>query len=201
MITRVSNWIVSRWLKSDVIEKEQFRAYAYGCELLVSDIISNIIVLVAALLMGRVVEMIIFLVVFSSIRVVSGGYHASSYKNCILVFCTSTIFIFLIAEWLVHRSFYGLILALTVVAELVIFIFAPVDHPNRPLTKDEMIKYRKKTIVRVISSNVIILLVYVLFPLITGKLMYALMAIFDAAVFFVIGLVERKYLRSTKKTI
>lgn len=201
MITRVSNWIVSKWLKSDVIEKEQFRAYAYGCELLVSDMISNIIVLITALLMGRVIEMIIFLVVFSSIRVVSGGYHASSYKNCIFVFCTSTILIFLLTEWLVHRNFYGLILALTVVAELVILMFAPVDHPNRPLTGEEKIKYRKKTIVRVVLSNAIILLAYILFPLITDILMYALMAIFDAAVFFVIGLGERKYLRHTKKTI
>jgi len=201
MVTRISNWIVSRWLKSDVIEKEQFRAYAYGCELLVSDMISNIIVLIAALLMGRVIEMIIFLAVFSSIRVVSGGYHASSYKNCIIVFCSSTILIFLITELLIYRNFYGLILVLAVVAELVILMFAPVDHPNRPLSKEEMIKYRKKTIIRLVSANVIILLVYVLFPELTDKLMYALMAIFDAAIFFVIGLAERKYLRPTKKTI
>ncbi|MGL6202007.1 MAG: accessory gene regulator B family protein [Lachnospiraceae bacterium] len=201
MIKRISEWLVSSWLNNKVIEQEQFRAYAYGCELLVSDMISNIIVLLAALLMGRVIEMIIFLVVFSSIRVVCGGYHASSYKNCILNFCTSTILLFLITEWLIHRNYYGLIIVLVVAADLMILMFAPVDHPNRPLTKEEMIKYRKKTIVRLLSANIIILLVYVLFPSLIDKITYALMAIIDVAIFFIIGLGERKYLQSTKKTI
>jgi len=201
MIVRISNWIVSKWLKSDVIEKERFRAYAYGCELLVSDMISNIIVLIAALLLGRVIEMIIFLVVFSTIRVVCGGYHSSSYKNCILNFCTSTIVLFLMTDWLIYRNFYGLIIALVAAADLIILMFAPVDHPNRPLTKDEMIKYRKKTIARLISLNIIILLSYILFPSLIDILTYALMAIIDAAIYFVIGLGERKYLRSDKKAI
>lgn len=200
MISVLSKRMVSCWLDHDVITKEQVRAYTYGCELLVSDMISNAIVLFAALLMDKVMGMIIFMAVFTSIRVVCGGHHASSYRNCILTFTSSTIILFIVTDWIVAREMYAFLFLLLVIADIILLVFAPVDHPNRPLAEEEKIKFRKKTIIRVVIINAIMLLTCTIFPFLADEMVYALMAICDTAIFLIIGLGE-KYLQSIKKAI
>lgn len=200
MIGILSKRMVCCWLDNDVITKEQVRAYTYGCELLVSDMISNVIVLLAALLMGKVIEMIIFLAVFTSIRVVCGGHHASSYRNCILTFTSRTITLFTMTDWIVAREMYAFLILLLIVADIILLIFAPVDHPNRPLAEEEKIKFRKKTIIRVVIINATMLLACAIFPFLADKMVYALVAICDTAISFIVGLGE-KYLQSIKKAI
>ena len=200
MVDILSRKMVACWLNYDVITKEQVRAYTYGCELLVSDMISNAIVLSAAFLMNKVMEMIIFLAVFTSIRVVCGGHHASSYRNCILTFTSRTILIFIVTNWIVDRELYVYPVFLLIIADIILLIFAPVDHPNRPLAEEEKIKFRKKTITRVVVINAGILFVCAMFPFLADEMIYAIMAICDTAISLVISLGE-KYLQSNKKAI
>lgn len=66
-------------------DKIPLDVYIYGFELLVSSVIETISLLLIGLLTGKLIDTIIFIISFSSIRVFSGGYHANSYLKCFIV--------------------------------------------------------------------------------------------------------------------
>ncbi|WP_314062562.1 accessory gene regulator B family protein [uncultured Vagococcus sp.] len=191
MISKLSNKIVTNWTKGSVIKKEHVSAYHYGCELFISDMISNIIVLSAAAMMGKVIEMLLFLVVFTYIRVACGGYHATSYKNCILIFTSSTIAFFLGINWLMAEDLHQLLIVFAGISVLIIFILAPVDHVNKPLTEEEKVAFRQKTIKRLFLIVLALGVSYLIFPILLDILVYGCLAIIVIALFLVIGLIER----------
>lgn len=193
MISELSNRLVSYWLSIKVIHKEHFRAYAHGCELIISDMISNLILFIIAVLLEKVVEMFIFLVVFSFIRMVCGGYHASSYRNCILLFTFTTIVVIIFTVWCTDKGLYAILVLMSVIADACLFILAPVDNPNKPLSKNETIKYRKKTRKRLVFINMIILFTYLCFPVLADEIAYALTAISCTAVYFGVGLAKKTF--------
>ena len=63
--------------------------YIYGFELLVSSVIETISLLLIGLCTEKLIDTIIFIISFSSIRVFSGGYHANSYSNSCILFVSS----------------------------------------------------------------------------------------------------------------
>lgn len=191
MISKLSTKIVTNWTRGSVIKKEHVSAYHYGCELFISDMISNIIVLSAAAMMGKVIEMFLFLAVFSYIRVACGGYHATSYKNCILIFTSSTIAFFIGINWLMAEDLHQLLIVFAGISVFIIFILAPVDHVNKPLTEEEKVAFRQITIKRLFLIVLALGVSYLIFPILLDLLVYGCLAIIVIALFLVIGLIER----------
>jgi len=188
MIKAAARNIASKWVKSSIVNKEELEVYAYGCELMISDFISNSILLIAGICMNKVLETIIFLIAFTIIRVVSGGYHASSYRNCIFLFCSSSVLVLIFTNWIVKMGLYSWLFLCLIIADIIILKFAPVETHNRPLEDEEKVKYRRKAILRTVSINAVAILFFVSFPSLTDEISYVFMAVCYAAAFLVAGL-------------
>ncbi|MDE5937245.1 MAG: accessory gene regulator B family protein, partial [Ruminococcus sp.] len=58
--------------------------YAYGMELLISDVLNNIFILMIALISHTLPAVIVFVAVFMSLRQSAGGYHANNHFSCMV---------------------------------------------------------------------------------------------------------------------
>lgn len=66
-----------------IVEESREAIYAYGMELLLSDVLNILIVLLIALISHTFPAVIIFTAVFMGLRKFVGGYHANSHLSCI----------------------------------------------------------------------------------------------------------------------
>lgn len=155
MIKRLSENIASFLLRQDVIQKEEKEIYVYGFEYIISIAISIISILVTAITLNCMIETIGLVFGFMIIRSVAGGYHAKTHFRCQLssymVYLINILMLCAIDRYLNSL----LILKLSILAVLIIFAFAPIDHPNKPFSEEEFIIFKKKSRQFVVALTVI----------------------------------------------
>lgn len=74
-------FIARNWIKS-----EDKLVYVVGLDVIFSTLEQSLIVILIGLWRGRLIETIVYLAFFSSIRKYSGGYHASTRMGCMALF-------------------------------------------------------------------------------------------------------------------
>lgn len=141
MITLVSRKIADFLVKENTIKKEYLEAYVYGIELCISSIISILIMLFTTILLNRVIEGLIFYIVFCITRLFCGGYHAKSYAGCKMVFLITLLAVLFLNKvfrevspglWIILWSYYVLI----------VLCFGPIENENKRLEEKEKRKYK-----------------------------------------------------------
>ena len=130
-------------------DKIPLDVYIYGFELLVSSVIETISLLLIGLLTGKIIDTIIFIISFSSIRVFSGGYHANSYLKCFIV--TVAYYLLVLFSAYIMLAFPNrtiiLIAIITLFLSLILFILmSPVKSKGKSI-----LNYKKQKILSIIS--------------------------------------------------
>ena len=85
MLQQCASHVVDALYKSSTLDTARRPIYQYATELTLSTIAAAISVLLLAALLGNALWGVIFLVVFISLRLPGGGYHASTYRNCFVL--------------------------------------------------------------------------------------------------------------------
>ena len=158
---RISNSI-AHYLNYDDAEEQWL---SYGLEIMIGKVINVSIILAIALLLGHLLEVLIFLIIFTSLRKSTGGYHFSNDVLCSAVslslcFCT----VFMSYRWDNNKSVY-MISLLSLLGSLLIITLAPINHPHLHLTEDEMSVLKKRTLLKLcILSPLLHIAVYMPIP-------------------------------------
>ena len=145
MLNRIIEKIVSFWTDKDIIKKEDEDIYIYGLTLIFSTMINIAMVMVSAVIMGRVLESIALLAMIIPLQSCGGGYHAKTHLKCFLIM--------FLGWWAVTPMIpyitlpIGTAIACTSLA--IVFTLAPVRHVNVPMSKERFAKM--KIIVRRIA--------------------------------------------------
>ena len=82
MIARISKMIANYLFKSEIISEHESEIYIYGFETILSGIIDLFITLFLGLLSKSLINSIVFFLMFVSMRIYTGGYHANTYLKC-----------------------------------------------------------------------------------------------------------------------
>jgi accessory gene regulator B len=147
---KLSLIITDKFIHIGVIEKEKKAVYAYGFEILIATIFYTLIFFIAALITNSIIESIFFWVGFFIIRSISGGFHAKSYKNCHLLSLFNHL-LFILAIKVLPLYVHSISsLVLNAFSIIMILIFAPVDHPNKPFIKNERKRFRALSCIYVV---------------------------------------------------
>ena len=155
MYMQAERWLQQK-LKEHVKDDELQTLYLqYGINVMVNDTMNYIIVIILGILFHELFLTILFLVLFSSLRVHCGGYHASTKKKCMCFFliCYLTVISFTIFKPVSVIT----VLFLTFISGTFLLYVSPVIHPNNPLTEEEINKNRKITIILTICYIVLTL--------------------------------------------
>lgn len=145
----IDNWadkiarFVCIYTKAD---KQMIEVYKYGIEVTISTLLNVLCVMLASILLCDILSGIVFLIVHFLIKPFVGGYHATTYFMCNVLF----VLVYLIAYFsnnifleIDDVEFQKVIFeSLFLLSLIPIISLAPVRNKNKPLTDNEAKKYR-----------------------------------------------------------
>ena len=143
MFKSYASKITSFLIDNKEIEQEDYEVYKYGFEVLIAFILNIAIVLIIGLLFNKVFYSLVFLVCYCPIRQFVGGYHANNYTKCLLIFILIFILTMNIPLNIDFQIYTFMIFIISTLSYIGIFILAPLEHRNNPLTLSDIKKYKK----------------------------------------------------------
>ena len=166
MITRMSKKISSYFVIHKIIPADDQEVYEYSFEVLLSTIISFIALFLLAAISNTMLLTSLYLLGFIPLRLIAGGFHAKSNLRCfvILIFAYSTylaIIRLVPPGYLVIGTGISMVLSCTLV-----FMLAPSEDANKPITREEHRKFKKKSRITIICYFV---LVFIIITIVTDK--------------------------------
>jgi len=127
------------------LAEDDLDQYIFGIEIFFVTLIKWGGLLGVGALLGNLTEAFIFTIAFTLLRNRAGGLHFQSFYKCFfitLVLMISSIYIVQIIPSKENHLLMLLLLSLTI---LLVFIYAPIDTPNKPLREEEKEIYRKQS--------------------------------------------------------
>ena len=141
MISKLAKNIAHFFVVKNITEESKEVIYAYGMELLISDVLNTLIVLMIALISHTLPAVIIFIAVFMVLRRFVGGYHANSHLSCML----TLVMVMLVFSYgicnISGQTAQVFSISFITMALPIIFCITPVPHPNKPMYQTEKTKY------------------------------------------------------------
>lgn len=144
MIKFISDKLFSYMRNNTDIPDDMVDVYRYGIEITISSILNILLIVSASLLMGHLMYGIVFLLFFIPLRSYCGGYHATTYFRCNMVFLLTYIAVYLSSLYLTEYFNDSIQLAevLLLLAFLPILIFSPVKNVHKTLSEKTAKKCR-----------------------------------------------------------
>ena len=157
MIPKLAKNVAHFFVVKNVASKSKEAIYAYGMELLISDVLNTLIVLLIALTSHTLPAVIIFIAVFMILRRFVGGYHANNHLSCMftlimvmLAFSYGICNVRIQLMWILSICFITIALP-------VIFCIAPVPHPNKPMSEEKRNRLRKRSIISIVALSAVVI--------------------------------------------
>lgn len=102
-------------------------------------------IVLIGIIYGELLQCLIFIIAFTTLRVYAGGYHASTRMGC-YGFTMSVVGLALTVVKYIPMNI-TVIVVLAIIATGIILKLSPIDTPSKPLDEIEYHYYRKKAII------------------------------------------------------
>ena len=140
---RVATTLADKLLNKEIITDDKYSIFRYGCELIISTIVYTLVFIVISIVTNSFISSMLFYAGFLVTRKFCGGFHASTYIRCHLLFAFNHL-LFIAFDKFFPRQYAVPVLIITgVFCVISIAVFAPIDHKNKPFTKGEYYFFRK----------------------------------------------------------
>lgn len=156
MILSLSRRITRTLIDNSVISFDEFPVYQYGIEVLLLTVSETLGLLLLAGILGLLLESIVFMMAFCTLRVYAGGYHAKTAGRCFTYFVALWGVAMFLAHYLDISQSPVLINAISLIALGMVVKYAPIAVVNRPITDEEYIKFRKYSIIMASTFSALI---------------------------------------------
>lgn len=161
MISKLAKNIAHFFVVQKTVEENKEAIYAYGMELLISDVLNTLIVLLIALISHTLPAMIVFTAVFMGLRKYAGGYHANSHLSCMLTLIVVMLFFSYGICNVSEKYAWTISIGFVVISIPVIFNLAPVPHPNKPVSEEKGAKMKRYSRILVLLLSILALLLII----------------------------------------
>ncbi|MGX8851068.1 accessory gene regulator ArgB-like protein [Amedibacillus sp. YH-ame10] len=139
----VINKILQYMHKNHLVEDEDIELYQYGIYLMFLKLMHYCSILALGFLLGRVWELLIFLLCYTLLRSYTGGYHAKHEFTCLLISIAMILCIHLTIDRLSNVVIFGIVL----LSVAFILLFAPHPTKEKIIEEDEMKRNHKVSII------------------------------------------------------
>lgn len=133
MTRRISIMISERIVRLGGISQEKLNVISYGMELIISSIIGIFLLIGISIGFGQPFSWLAFLLGFVPLRVSAGGFHAKTHLLCYITIGGLFAACHLIAVGINLSPFFHIIVSM--IAAVFVFLFAPIQSPQKPLTR------------------------------------------------------------------
>ncbi|BBF44064.1 hypothetical protein lbkm_2752 [Lachnospiraceae bacterium KM106-2] len=144
MLEGMARGVTKFMIRQNVVKEEEQEMYDYCFELMLSTIMNLVVILVLSVLTHTFVKTLIFIAFFVPIRSIAGGFHASTHFRCLMTL-VMVYTIFVLSIYFMPQTLYlGVGMTLLLLVSIAIWILAPVESSNKPLSEKEKIYLAKK---------------------------------------------------------
>lgn len=161
MISKLSNYLTDKLLSNGTIGDEDKELYIYGLFMLLSQLMFFIITCIFGLVLNCIIESIIFYISFQFIRKYAGGYHASTETRCEVLSTLSILSCIVVIRLSKTYDIQTVLLLITTLSAVCIFVFCPIDTPEKPLSDKEYKYFRKVSWLILLAIVLAIIVSYV----------------------------------------
>lgn len=161
MYAQLAKRITNAFVSKGSIKDADSDVYAYGFQILLSSISYALIFILISIVTNTLLESLIFFVGFYIVRSFCGGYHASTYLRCHILFAANHLAFIALIRFFPSSILGFAITALYAFCIISILLLAPVDHKSKRFIKNEYKTFRKKSVIY--SILLILLLCFVAF--------------------------------------
>lgn len=190
MVKSCSNKMTSFLICNEIINKKEYDLYLYAFETLIAFVVNIIVILFIGCMFNRLLETALFLTFYCPIRQFSGGYHAESYRRCLLVFISLYIYNIYFLDILMFKELDYIIILLMIISYIGIYICAPLEHRHNPLSEKEISNY-KKVVRCLISIAALFSIIGINVDLIYDCSVYVASAIILIFIMIILGFIKK----------
>lgn len=198
MIHRLSESIASFYGKKADYSDEKIEVCTYGLEIIISDLIVFSIAILMSIITKTFIDTVLLLGTFILLRHQLGGFHASSHLRCNIIFFIAYILAIAAIKYVPTETIKYLVIIVGVLSEIIAFIYAPVEHPNRPVSERKKVKFKKKGMILLTLFWMISIVLTVLFSGIERYALSIILGIFYLSV-SIVSEFYRQYYRNLSK--
>lgn len=175
---RLVDKIIESFIHQGIVASEDKGIYAYGLHQGGFIIINMLTYFLISILFNMLLESLLFFVCYIPLRSYAGGYHAKTQIRCYFLSILMITLVLLAIKTVPWTSY--IIIGLTISNGSIVFILAPVEDSNKPLSDSQRKVFRKvaRTILLLESTIVVLLLYY---------------GYFEYCITVVLGLMAREY--------
>ncbi|MEI6579834.1 MAG: accessory gene regulator B family protein [Eubacteriales bacterium] len=153
----MSKKISSFFISNNIIKEEDKEVYEYSLEILLSTLLNFAAVIILAIFTGKILEATLFVLGFIPLRALAGGYHASNHFRCFLILLFTYSMFLLTVFFIPVKVILAATIFLILSSILLIFILSPVEDSNKPLSKEETRKFKRKSRISILVYSLTVL--------------------------------------------
>lgn len=189
MMERWAERITAKLIYTHTIDADNQEMYQFGVVHLLYQLFFFAFAFAAGLLLKILPETVLFLVAFFSLRPYAGGWHASTQGKCTLISYGITAIALFAFRLMPEVALLPVSIGQMLIGAAVIWRWAPMENPNKPLDAEEIVHYRRYA--RVITGLLAVAVVLTVAVQWT-QMSYAIStAIFLSAVLVVLAMVQK----------
>lgn len=145
MIRKWAEQIVFIQVYRGILEEDKKVTYVFGYQLLIGKIISGILMILIAGIMGTFWEMLLFVAAFIPLRQYAGGFHFAKAEVCIAFSALVSVIIAIGFKEVFYTIPLYVWIGVVIVSGIFIWKFGPVDTKNKRLDDIEKKVYAYRT--------------------------------------------------------
>lgn len=161
MTKKVADYLTNNMCLEGVIIEHDKSVYSYFIQIIIERTIGFLTIYIIALFQSCLFETVIFTLSFSELRKYTGGYHANSFKSC-LIGTVGIYIIYIKFIYLFLFKYAQINVIAVVISSIVIFIVGVVNHPKMALNKKEYSQNKKHARIAVFCELLVILIFYLM---------------------------------------
>ena len=161
MLNKLSKVFTDKLLVNGTITEDEQELYIYGFFMLLSQLMYLILACIFGLILGCVLESLIFYITFQFIRRYAGGYHASTETICEILSTLSILVCIVVIRLSKAYDIQTVLLIISTLSAVCIFSLCPLDTPEKPLSDKEFKYFRKVSWLILLAIVVTIIVAYV----------------------------------------
>ncbi len=143
MSEKLAHIVTDFLVREKAVQPEEAEIYDYGFGALFFDAGQTMLFLLIGISIHHFWQTVLFLTVFAMLRKYTGGFHTETRIGCTCMSCVFLGIVLVTTSWgsIFFESWFTYLLC-SVFYGLCFYVYAPVEHQHKPLTKQQKYRYR-----------------------------------------------------------
>lgn len=140
MIEQLAKKMTTTFIDKKIIKSEDREIYNYCFETTIIIIFSYITLFILSIIFNEFASTSIFIISFSTLRKVCGGYHADNYFKCGAMSLASYLILILIIKQ--FEIIFEISTITLVLGSIIILLLSPIQDDNKPFTEKQQRRFK-----------------------------------------------------------